>query len=136
MMKLGKTRYILALLFLVTAVWIGCSDDDDGDNGVVDPGNLAPVISSLTADPDTFVAEQTTMVTVIASDPEGDPISYTWETHGSGFLALPGAGNYIELTNCCTVDEPIAAQVVAIVSDNHDNETRDSVEICVIPGSK
>ncbi|MCP4566617.1 MAG: hypothetical protein GY841_03430 [FCB group bacterium] len=123
-----KLPYIL-LLFIGLIVWIGCGDDDDN---IVDPNNQAPIIESLTAEPDTFVADYSSLITVTASDPDGDNLQYNWVTDSSGFAGTP-SGNTLTLTNCCIVHIPKSTWVHAIVSDNRGGEARDSIKVWVTP---
>jgi hypothetical protein len=44
--------------------------------------NQAPAITSLTADPDSLVSGEHSAVTCIASDPDGDTLTYSWSLSG------------------------------------------------------
>jgi len=119
---------IVSILTIGVLLTIGCSDDD-----VTDPDNQAPTIQSITANPDTIVADRRLTVTVDASDPDDDELSYGWDIHGESFWALSASDNRIELSNCCSVTEINTAWIVALVSDEHGATTRDSVQVWVIP---
>jgi hypothetical protein len=120
----------VALLFALV-LWAGCGDDDD--NTGTGPDNQAPVISAITAEPDTFPAEDFTTVTVTASDPDGDNLTYAWEANASWLLPLPGGTNQLELTNCCPITEVRTAFVTSVVSDGRGGQAKDSVQIWVKP---
>lgn len=129
MMKLSrKLSYLLLLLFGLIA-WNGCDGDDDN---IVDPNNKAPIIESITAQPDTFVANYSSLITVIAVDPDGDNLQYDWDADDSGFEGTP-SGNTFTLTNCCVVLVPRSIWVQAIVKDNRGGEARDSIKVWVTP---
>jgi hypothetical protein len=46
---------------------------------VVETENKPPVIQSLTASPDTIRVNETATITCMAYDPNGDPLTYTWQ---------------------------------------------------------
>ena len=123
---------------LVTLLWlwlvvsgIGCGDDDE----VVDPGNSAPVIDSITASPDTLESGEVFTVTAYATDPDGDALAYEWSGEDQKFVpAYAGqSGHQVELKNCCTVTEPLSASVYCEVNDGRGGHDVDSVEVHVLP---
>jgi len=120
---------IFIMLLFITA---GCGEDDKP----VNTENNPPVISSVTAVPDTFTAGNSTTITTVATDPDGDPLTYAWEDRGSIFLPIPGGGNTLEVTNCCTIDELRGEFVIAVVHDNRGGITRDSVKVWVRPAGE
>lgn len=79
-----------------------------------------PVIASLTATPGTINIRQASTLTCVASDPDGDELSYAW--HGAGVFQMPvgpqtqwsiaAAGDY---TLSCTVDDGRGQTAVAEV---------------------
>lgn len=88
--------------------------------------NRAPVISSLTVSPPVLKRGETGAITVIATDPDGDPLTYTWLT-STGKVA--GAGN-VGTWQAPTVDGTYEIQVV--VSDGKDGgKTNGSIKIQV-----
>jgi hypothetical protein len=127
------SRFVIMSLLLAASVWLCCSDDND--NGV-DPGNHHPVINAIEANPDTFLAGTSVIVTVQAEDPDGDPLDYGWSTPASWLVANFSSGNLVELSNCCAVAAIDSTYVRAIVSDDHGGEARDSIQIWVLPGGK
>ncbi len=129
MMRLLDLRFIGALIALAMAVWLSCGKDDKA----TDPQNRPPVITSVTADPDTFYMGNSTIITVIASDPDGDALNYNWEAHGQDLLPIGGGSNTMEFTNCCPVFEPATAVILSIVDDGRDGEARDSVQVWILP---
>ncbi|HUU45018.1 MAG TPA: hypothetical protein VM118_04730 [Acidobacteriota bacterium] len=125
-------RGVVALMLFSgcgAAIVLGCGDDGKS----VDPDNNPPTIVSITAAPDTFVANHSSTITVVAEDSDGDALNYVWETYGSQFMALPSETNTMVLTNCCPIIEPVSAMVHAIVDDGRGGTARDSVRVWAIP---
>jgi hypothetical protein len=117
------------VLALSLAVWPGCK----GDDKPTDPQNHAPLITSLTADPDTFVMEQSSTITVVASDLDNDALGYTWEAPGEKLQPIGGEANTLRVSNCCPIFDTTIALVIAIVDDGRGGEARDSIEVCILP---
>jgi len=129
-MKYRSNRMLVSMLFIMLLlISAGCSDDDTATN----PDNNSPVISSVTAEPDTFTAGNSTTITAVATDPDGDPLTYAWEARGSIFLPIPGGGNTLEITNCCSIDALRGEYVIAVVHDDRGGVTLDSVKVWVRP---
>lgn len=123
------------LLSFSVFLWISC---DDNNNSTNSDNNNAPVIDSITSNPDTFYAYNSTTIIVYAEDPDGDNLSYNWEAHstGSWLTAVTGGANTMEFSNCCEVNESKSGVVLAIVSDGNGGETRDSITVWVLPTGK
>ena len=113
--------WIHALLLLaVTLMLSNCSDD------VMEPQpNQSPQITSVTAAPLSLAPGQTATVTVVASDPDGDNLSYSYTAVGGTvtgntatalFTAGPNAGN---------------AAVTVLVSDGQGGSVNGSVSLNV-----
>jgi hypothetical protein len=109
---------------------VACSDDVELFTG---PANQPPVISALDAEPDTFVAAHFVTITVTASDPDGDNLTYEWNPNASWLMPVSSTGNSIDLTNCCHIDAMQTAFVHSIVSDGRGGQDRDSIQIWVLP---
>jgi hypothetical protein len=102
------------------------------DNNGVDPGNSSPVIESITADPDTMLADEITTVTVVASDPDGDILQYEWEARKLELSSLPGSTVMLEVCDC-EIHEPTTDVVISTVSDGRGGVARDSVSVHILP---
>ena len=55
--------------------------------------NSPPIVSSLTANPAEVWTGGTSTVTLVASDPEGDPLTCTWSASGGSLSSLTGCGS-------------------------------------------
>ncbi|MFH0775730.1 MAG: hypothetical protein V2A53_09650, partial [bacterium] len=60
------------------------------DKKVKEKANQPPVISNLIADPTTLLTDGTSIITCTASDPNGDPLAYSWSKTG-GVISDSGA---------------------------------------------
>ena len=56
------------------------------------PGNLPPVVTSFTAQPEKVDLEATSRITCIATDPNDDTLSYAWSATGG---TITGSGNIV-----------------------------------------
>ncbi len=55
--------------------------------GVVDKlANKDPIINEITATPQQIGTQDTTLLKVVAEDPDGDLLSYNWDNHSNGEL--------------------------------------------------
>jgi len=76
-----KTQTIfktLGLLLAITALF-SCGSDDNGNDSVTSD-NDAPVIEAQSFNVSEDVASDTTFATVVATDPDGDDLTYSIET--------------------------------------------------------
>jgi len=127
----NRFKIIPWLLVLGLATMICCGDDDDNGTG---SDNNPPTITLITANPDTFVADHMTTITVTADDPDNDPLQYTWDIDEGGYLVISATANMLEMTNCCVVSQTDSTMVHAIVSDGNGGQARDSIRVWVVPG--
>ncbi len=120
---------VIFLIALSMLLYYSCGDDEKP----VTPGNHAPVISSLEAEPDTFIANHTALIFVTAEDADGDELTYKWETSAQWLVPASGSGNIVEVINCCEITEFDSTYVRSIVEDGRGGVARDSIKIWVLP---
>jgi N-acetylneuraminic acid mutarotase len=72
---------VISALFAI----LSCSTTTESENN-------APIISELTANPDSLSYNQTSIILCTASDPDGDNLTYAW-TSGSG--SITGSGSTV-----------------------------------------
>ena len=72
---------MIILLLGIGIILHSCKKDEENKN---------PTVSSVTVAPATIVAGGTATVTVVASDPDGDALTYTYNATGG---AIAGSGN-------------------------------------------
>jgi hypothetical protein len=126
--KISRLKIVIVFLLLAVLIGLSCGDDD---NKVTNPDNKSPVIDSITAEPDTFVAGSSTIVMVTAHDPDDDALSYGWILREIWMEVLGGSGSIRQIKNCCAGSGLSTGYVVIDVSDNQGGSVRDSIQIWV-----
>jgi hypothetical protein len=91
-------------------------------------GNSAPIISSLTATPDTVSSAGTANVVVVASDSNADPLTYNWSATAGEIV---GTGASIVWT-APTVSTDTIATISVIVSDGKGGTDSADVNVQVL----
>ena len=93
--------------------------------------NDAPNILSISATPDTITFPSTTTLTVIAEDPEGDDITYTWsKTSGQGSVTFTPNGTTAAATSVASFGMSGSYVLEVTATDGSDAST-DSVMVNV-----
>ena len=84
---------------LIFSLTLFCCVQPNSTEANVD-GNNEPVINDITIDPLLIRVGGSTNITVDASDPDGDPISYSWAVALGDII---GSGNQVRYTAafCC-----------------------------------
>jgi hypothetical protein len=84
--------------FLLFTFLIGCVQPDEGPTSAF--GNSDPIIQSLTVDPAQFAVGASSTVTVVATDPDGQPLTYRWRASTGDII---GEGSTVRYTAsfCC-----------------------------------
>jgi PBP1b-binding outer membrane lipoprotein LpoB len=113
---------VLFLSFLLFSCVQPTSTDENSD------GNSEPVINSITLDPVFITVGTTTTVTVDATDPDGDILSYSWIVALGDII---GSGSQVRYTAayCCVGINTINIQV----KDSKGASVRASVNLEVHP---
>lgn len=70
-------RVLAAAVLLLSFTWLGCESDTPIDTGV-SSGNHAPVLRSVAATPNPVRLNGFTTLSCLATDADGDDISYSW----------------------------------------------------------
>lgn len=110
---------------------------DDGKGGSVQASlpitvgaNQAPIISSLSASPSGVLYGSSTVLTCIASDPDGDVVRYSW-TASEG--SITGVGNKV---TWIAPNKGGSFNITVIVSDSKGGETTGNVMVSVSAAMK
>ncbi len=118
-LRLGAA--ILAIVILALAA--GCGDD------TTSPGNRAPSMTGLAADPGTVDPSGVSTISCTAGDPDGDDLTYTWDAEDG---EISGSGATVTWTG------PLAAgtyEVSVTVDDGEGHSALDSTEVEVRGGT-
>ena len=91
-------------------------DTSELSSAVVEPS--VPVVASVTA-PATTAEDAATTVSVSASDPHGDPLTYSFDCDNDGTFELTGAAS----SRTCTWASPGVRTIAVQVSDGTDTAT-------------
>jgi hypothetical protein len=100
-----KSNFIKLLAMLVLPMFVASCNKDDT------PSNKVPVISSIQVNPPSTAANGVVNITVLAVDPDGDPLTYSYVVTGG---AISGIGPNVSWTAPST---PGAHSVTVTVSD-------------------
>lgn len=128
MLNIKKSTFAVGILLLIVAICIGCSDDDKG----TDPNNHNPAIESITADADTVYTDSLITVTVLASDPDGDALQYTWESDKLDYLSSSGNVAYFEACGC-SITQPTNCTIACTIKDGRGGQASASTSVHVKP---
>ncbi|MBM2841348.1 MAG: hypothetical protein HW412_1876 [Bacteroidetes bacterium] len=112
------------LLALALVLFFGCVQPPD--DPVSAAGNRKPIIQSLTADPANIPVGSTSTITIAASDPDNNPLTYRWSASSGDII---GEGSTVRFTAsfCCTGPN----LVKATVKDNAGGESSQSVDVFI-----
>jgi hypothetical protein len=96
------------------------SDGKGGEENIsVSDVNHSPIISSLTADPSSIDINQSSTITCIAYDPDGDYLTYIWTKTGG---TITGSGSTISWTAPATAGIYIITCTVSDGKGGEDSE--------------
>ena len=133
MIKQKQFQYLLAVsmktifsLLLTAIILFGCAHPNPTESN--SSGNSAPEINSITMDPVFITVGTTAKITIDATDPEGDPITYSW-TVALGDIIGSGAEVRYTAAFCCVGTNTIHLEV----KDSKGAGVKKSIEIVVNP---
>lgn len=112
------------VIVCATALMSGCVQPPAPTSSAV--GNRNPVIESLVANPSTLDVGSSATITVIAADPDNQPLSYKWSASTGDII---GEGNSVRFTAsfCCTGPN----YVEVTVRDNAGGSTTAQVDVFI-----
>ena len=113
-------------LLLTTVFLFGCAHPNPTESNA--NGNSAPEINSITMDPVFITVGTTAKITIDATDPEGDPTTYSW-TVALGDIIGSGAEVRYTAAFCCVGTNTIHLEV----KDSKGAAVKKSIEIVVNP---
>jgi hypothetical protein len=87
--------------------------------------NHPPVIDSLTTEPQKVKKAMTSTIKCLASDPDGDELSYTWSANGGN---ISGEGSVVTWVAPNTFG---TYTIIVTVTDGRGGETTKSIDIVV-----
>jgi hypothetical protein len=89
---------LIASLSLLAIFVLRCAQPNPAESNL--DGNSPPQINSITTDPVFITVGTTTNITVDASDPDGDALSYSWSVALGDII---GSGSQVKYTAayCC-----------------------------------
>jgi hypothetical protein len=122
-MNIFKSGFGVVLVMLVVVTMLGgaCGPQEAAPPSA----NQPPMISSLAADPSGIVSGGSTTITCIATDPDGDAISYSWSaSEGS----ITGGGNKVTWV---APKKDGSFNIAVIVRDGKGGETTGNVTVTV-----
>ena len=125
-LKLAVNMKTIFSLLLTAAILFGCAQPNPTESNA--GGNSAPEINSITIDPVFITVGTTTKITIDATDPEGDAISYSW-TVALGDIIGSGAEVRYTAAFCCVGTNTIHLEV----KDSKGASINKSIEIVVNP---
>jgi hypothetical protein len=111
------------LLGISLSAW-GCVQPTDDGAGA--PGNRPPIIQSLTATPPTISVGSSATITVVATDPDNQPLTYKWSASTGDIL---GEGPSVRFTASFCCRGPNYVQVT--VKDNAGASVTERVDVFI-----
>ncbi len=113
-----RNLFLISGLALLGLAFWGC----EGDQGPAGPAGLnpnsPPIITAVVAAPDSIGSGESTVLFVIANDPNGDPMTYAWSAT-SGTLASTNAA----VTNWTAPAELGLYDITVVVTDEDGSTT-------------
>ncbi len=113
-------------LTILSLILVSCVQPNPTESSL--EGNSSPEINSIIVDPVFITVGTTTTITVNATDPDGDPLSYGWTVALGDII---GSGSTVRYTAayCCVGSNTIHLEV----KDSKGAAVKESIEIAVNP---
>jgi len=119
-------KKVWVLFLLLASVLFGCSQSTNGPDNK-NAGNSAPVITKLKAAPENIKVGEPCTITCAAKDPDGDELSYKWETSGLGYILGSGSSVTFSAASCCAGRN----EIMVTVSDPNGESASRKVTVTV-----
>lgn len=119
-----KAALLTLIILLFGLVYWGCEDCQTC------PENHAPVINEILANPSTVSAGGLSYLTAVATDKDGDTITYHWSFSGGYYPGISGYGVTTNPTLWRSPDTAGTYTITCIVSDGKDTDSK-SISITV-----
>ena len=107
----------------------GKGGSDQARTSITVSSNRAPAITSLTASPVNVIPGGSTMITCVASDPDGDMVRYSWSAADG---SISGTGNRI---SWISPNKNGDISIICTVSDGKGGEAKQTILVNVSPSS-
>ncbi|UCH51818.1 MAG: PKD domain-containing protein [Chloroflexota bacterium] len=126
-MKISGNAFGVALVLLAVVAMLGvaCGQQPPPVTSPTPSGNQLPEISSLTANPPGVSYGGSTTIKCIASDPNGDAVTYSWSASGGNISGSGDTVTWIAPNQSGNYD------IMVAVSDDKGGETTGSVMVVV-----
>jgi PBP1b-binding outer membrane lipoprotein LpoB len=117
---------LISVFILLTLFVSGCVQPNPTEVNI--NGNSPPVINSITTDPVFITVGTTANITIDATDPDGDVLSYSWSVALGDII---GSGNRVKYTAayCCVGVNTIHIEV----KDSRGASVKSTIDIEVNP---
>jgi hypothetical protein len=131
--RLKKFTILVALLG-TSLVFAGCSDDDDNSTNPGDYQNNFPSVQGITITPDAPIfVEDTVSLSPVTTDPDNDPIRYTWMKNAGTFDPVEAVGDPIQWTAPSTRG---TYQVTVVGDDGNGGTSQREIDLLVLGGNQ
>jgi len=126
-------RVLLIVLFFVpflcVALWPHSGFDPETDND----NNHEPVIQNISINPEIIETGQKAIITVVAIDPDGDPLTYVWAVSNGKIVEGPSQQSTVTY-EAPDIPGDVVLRVVARDGKNGETEQRRNISI-VMPST-